>query len=85
MADFIDDAQVVNELHQELSLREQRAKVMPETHPDFDGAHCIDCEDEVPAARLSWGRIRCVGCQEHKERVERISRIIHPVVEAIGP
>lgn len=70
MADFIDEAQAVNELHQEVSLRNQLAKVQPESHPDFDGLHCIDCEDLIPAPRLLWGRIRCVGCQEHKERVE---------------
>lgn len=71
MADFIDDAQAVNELHQEVSLRNQSAKVLPESHPDFDGWHCVDCGVEIPAKRLGWGRIRCVDCQEHKERTDR--------------
>jgi RNA polymerase-binding transcription factor DksA len=74
MADFIDDAQAVNELHQEVSLRNQQAKVQPESHPDFDGQHCVDCTDLIPLARLAWGRIRCVGCQEYKERVERVQQ-----------
>ena len=71
MADFIDEAQAVNELHQEVSLRNQLAKMQPESHPEFDGWHCIDCEEEIPAKRLGWGRIRCVECQERKEYVER--------------
>lgn len=68
MADFIDDAQAVNELHQEVSLKNQRAKVLPETHPDFDGAHCVDCAEEIPLQRLQWGRVRCTPCQEYLER-----------------
>lgn len=69
MADIIDDAQAYNELHQEISLRNQLAKVQPEHDPLFDGLHCIDCTEEIPAPRLVWGRIRCVGCQEYKERL----------------
>ena len=49
MADYIDDAQAVNELHQEVSLHNQRLKVAPEQHPDFDGRHCVDCEVELHA------------------------------------
>jgi RNA polymerase-binding transcription factor DksA len=71
MADIIDDAQAYNELHQEVSLRNQQAKMLPETHPGFDGWHCVDCEEEIPAKRLGWGRVRCVGCQEFKERADR--------------
>lgn len=70
MADYIDDAQAVNELHQRVSLLYQSVKVMPEKHPDFDGAHCIDCGVEIPSERLAWGRIRCSDCQGYKERSE---------------
>lgn len=75
MADTIDDAQAVNELHQEVSLRNQRAKVLPEQHPDFDGAHCVDCEVEIPPLRLSWGKVRCVDCQEELELQARYAVI----------
>jgi RNA polymerase-binding transcription factor DksA len=70
MADYIDDAQAVNELHQDVSLRNQNVKVLPEQHPEFDGWHCVDCGVEIPAKRLGWGRIRCTDCQEFKERAE---------------
>jgi len=71
VADFIDDAQAVNELHQEVSLKNQQAKVLPEVHPGFDGWHCVDCDVEIPAKRLGWGRVRCVDCQDHKEREDK--------------
>lgn len=37
----------------------------PESHPDFDGTHCVeeDCGIEIPPARLAMGKVRCVGCQ----------------------
>lgn len=70
MADYIDDAQAVNELHQHVSLLNQSTKVLPEKHPDFDGEHCVDCEVEIPKERLAWGRIRCADCQEFKEKAD---------------
>lgn len=38
-------------------------RLAPQHHPDFDGAHCLDCETPLPALRLEMGRIRCVECQ----------------------
>lgn len=59
---------------QHLQLQEQAAINMkarelnkPESHPDFDGKHCVDCDDEIPAARLSLRRVRCVHCQQFLE------------------
>lgn len=72
MADVIDDAQAVNELHQEISLNAARAKNAPEQHPDFNGRDCIDCDEEIPAPRLLLGKVRCVDCQselEHRQRM----------------
>ncbi len=70
MADYIDEAQEVNELHQRVSLLNQSIKMQPEQHPDFDGTHCVDCGVEIPAERLAWGRVRCADCQGYKERAE---------------
>ncbi len=59
---------------QMLQLQEQaaisfRAREMnrPETHPDFDGKHCVDCDDEIPPQRLALCRVRCVHCQKFLE------------------
>lgn len=70
MADLMDDVQAYNEFYDRLAFNAQKARSAPESHPDFDGLHCLDCEAEVPAARLALGRIRCVDCQQHKERLD---------------
>ena len=64
MADLADLASDRIEQHQADSERHARGKSGPESHPDFDGAHCVDCEDTIPEARLLLGKIRCVSCQE---------------------
>jgi len=50
------------------ALEMHKAKVAPEKHPDFDGEHCVDCEDEIPEVRLTMGKVRCVHCQEFLEK-----------------
>ena len=74
MADTIDDAQAVNELHQQVSLQNFLLANQPERHPGFDGWHCVDCEDEIPAKRLGLGRVRRIECQEYKDRVDAAAR-----------
>lgn len=73
---YINNNEVLDEAEQAqmLQLQEQatisyRAREMnrPETHPDFDGLHCVECDDEIPPQRLALCRVRCVHCQEHLE------------------
>lgn len=40
----------------------------PESHPDFDGLHCVECGNEIPEQRLKNGRVRCTYCQSAIER-----------------
>lgn len=40
----------------------------PETHPDFDGIHCIECDKVIPSERLKLHKIRCVNCQQDLEK-----------------
>lgn len=42
-----------------------------ETHPGFDGEHCVECEEAIPAQRLRMGKVRCVECQTILERGRR--------------
>lgn len=39
----------------------------PQTHPDFDGVHCVDCDVDIPAGRLALHKVRCVDCQSALE------------------
>lgn len=32
---------------------------------------CVDCDDDIPPARLALGKIRCVTCQSKKELKEK--------------
>jgi RNA polymerase-binding transcription factor DksA len=70
MPDMMDDIQAYNEFYDKLAFDRQKAQSAPETHPDFDGQHCVECEGDIPLQRLTLGRIRCVECQEHKERTD---------------
>lgn len=54
------------------ALEMHKAKVAPETHPNFDGESCVDCGDDIPQIRLDMGRIRCVHCQETLEKKNKM-------------
>lgn len=66
--DEVDIAQMnaQNELDSLLAAHQEKLK--PETHPDFDGEHCVSCDVEIPALRLEMGKVRCVNCQQALER-----------------
>lgn len=62
-----------------IQLREQaeiavraRALNAPETHPDFDGEHCVECDEVIPTARLILRRVRCVDCQGALEESNKL-------------
>jgi RNA polymerase-binding transcription factor DksA len=48
-----------------------RQSLEPESHPDFDHKHCIDCGVCMPVQRLLAGRIRCTDCQALLEQMRR--------------
>ena len=54
------------------TIARHQEKMKPETHPDFDGEHCIDCDIEIPEQRLAMHKIRCVDCQELLERKRKL-------------
>jgi RNA polymerase-binding transcription factor DksA len=67
-ADALDQANEAGELFLEAALAKQKDALAPETHPDFDGAHCVECNADMPKARLDLKRIRCIGCQTALEK-----------------
>lgn len=62
MAERLEQAQ------RDIAVRRATAASAAETHPDFDGAHCVRCEDPIQPARLKLGKVRCVDCQTRQER-----------------
>jgi RNA polymerase-binding transcription factor DksA len=73
-----DQLEFASDLQEELNkkgLAEVReALKQVEQHRDFDGKHCIDCDDEIHSERLAAGRIRCTSCQSNVERRSKLVR-----------
>jgi RNA polymerase-binding transcription factor DksA len=71
--DETDQAQHLQLMEQAEILRRAREMNRPQTHPDFDGIHCIDCDIEIPPLRrAATGSIRCVDCQgQHEKNAKR--------------
>lgn len=72
--ELVDAAQKQQRENEERALANVRANLAPESHPDFDGKHCVDGGEVIPKERLLMGRIRCVHCQELKERNSKLRR-----------
>jgi len=68
VSDEADLAQLIqlNEMAHLQDLAKQA--VAPQSHPDFDGIHCVDCDEALPKERLNFGRIRCTTCQSDIEK-----------------
>lgn len=73
-ADENERATLIEEQFTDAAIEAVRERVQPESHPDFDGMHCVDCAEPLPPARLALGRVRCVVCQEQLERDARLYR-----------
>lgn len=72
-ADILDQANQASETFFNAEADRARAAAAPESHPDFDGKHCVeeDCGVKIPAPRRALGRIRCVDCQGRREALAR--------------
>jgi RNA polymerase-binding transcription factor DksA len=68
LTDENDRASAIEAQFNEDALENARRKTLPETNPDFDGVHCIECAEKIPAARLKLGKIRCIECQTAREK-----------------
>lgn len=77
MADTIDDAQAVNELHQEISRRNRDALRAEADKPpaEFNGEDCVECEEPVEPARLAHKYYRCACCQQQFEKDRKMRAI----------
>lgn len=64
--DLIDRAADLEQRYRDFALAAARHR--PAAPEGFDGTHCTDCDDAIPAGRLATGAWRCIGCQEWAER-----------------
>lgn len=70
--DEADQASMIQMANNKHALDKVKARLAPESHPDFDGGSCVDCSDAIPQARLDMGRVRCVPCQTAREARTRL-------------
>lgn len=65
---FLELAEELENAQRDHAIMKSATLAAPESHPDFDGTHCIECDNDIPEGRLRLGRIRCVYCQTIKEK-----------------
>lgn len=66
--DETEFAQYIEQAQTDAAVKNAVAKAKPEYHPDFDGKHCVDCDEEIPAPRLKLHKVRCIHCQDFLEK-----------------
>lgn len=74
LPDVIDSACEQEQMTTAVLVALQRSKLKYEQARDKHGnwpiTECVDCGDDIPEGRLEMGKIRCVHCQEAKEKRE---------------
>jgi len=69
VADIIDLANERADEQLDDALAAHRRGLVDPAAAEFDGIHCVECDEPVhPPARAALGHIRCLGCQEDRER-----------------
>ena len=69
--DEVDQAAVLQDSFNQQGIQRCAQQNGPETHPNFNGADCVDCGDPLPNARLLWRKVRCTSCQTALEKIKR--------------
>ncbi|MCX8013992.1 MAG: hypothetical protein N3A02_06850 [Rectinema sp.] len=73
-SDEVDRASAAADIFNADALRDVRRNVLPESHPDFDGKHCVVCGEDIHPVRLAMSRIRCAECQAVIESQKKFFR-----------
>lgn len=73
--DPLDQAAAIAAAAADDGIAAARRRAAPEQTKNEDGTwpvtECLDCGCDIPEGRLNLGKVRCVFCQEAKERKER--------------
>lgn len=75
-SDLIDQASQTESRMRENDVALARAKAAPEQVPREDKhgvlywpvTECVDCGSDIPDGRLALAKVRCIVCQEAKEK-----------------
>ena len=71
-AEQIDQANQLAEEFTSAHVKRIQSLNRPEQIQNEDGSwpypECIDCDEPIPSGRLALGKVRCIDCQEYKEK-----------------
>lgn len=74
-SDVIDQGSQLAEFLTEAAEKTIRHRAKPEQvqdeHGNWEHTECVDCGVEIPEGRLELGKVRCIDCQEVRERRQR--------------
>lgn len=71
---FFEAASAREQRERDIGVAAAGAALRPETHPEFDGDNCVECDNPVHPLRLAMGKVRCVFCQTTKEKLNAYTR-----------
>lgn len=74
-SDPLDMASRHEEAFTALALKAAAKNLERETHPDFDGQHCMECGNEIEDGRLKLHKIRCIECQRAIEQLNKLRSV----------
>lgn len=66
IADTLDRAAQEENFHVQECIK-QTLRRIEKPPADFDGIHCVDCDEEIPQERLATGAFRDIICQSNHE------------------
>ncbi len=77
-ADPLDKASELADMFNRQGIAEVQRRLRVEQIQNEDGSwpltECVDCDIDIPEARLALGRVRCIDCQQDKEKKQRAYR-----------
>jgi RNA polymerase-binding transcription factor DksA len=68
---YLESATELEQARREQGIKLVTSECRPESHPDFDGEHCVRCDVEIPEARRELGYVYCVACKTLIENVNK--------------
>jgi len=66
---FMELASEQEQMQRDYAAKAAAMQNKPESHPDFDGKHCVRCDEAIPEGRLTMGKVYCTNCQSLRERL----------------
>lgn len=66
---YLEQAANLELAHREAAIH--RAGHQAQPPKNFDGEHCVACDEPIPQARLALGKWRCLYCQTLYEKYKK--------------